>query len=807
MPPWPTPTAPVEQWRTWLSSVWSDNAFRHTVTDASPGLAGQVQAIIDGRTPKPRRIPRAALATARYAIRYAHRSTPYGLFAGVTPISFGDGASVRFGEHHQAVTRPDPVALDETLSAWESDSTRMADTELCVNTLVRQRDGHIYVPSEGDAEFRLALSPALRLVLDLARSPMRYCHLADKLAAEFPAVSDAARETLLGELLRVRLLRSSLRAPATVVDPADALPPPADTTQVRELRSACDLRLDAGVRLPKEVLTEAGTAATVLARLATHPKGTPAWHRWVEQFTGQFGEGVAVPVEMATDPDRSVGFPDGFVTASEPPRPMSRRDRLLLELAGTAAAEGTGTVALTGAMIEELEAAAGERPRHHAPHLELAAQVHATSVQALDRGDFRLRVLTVSRSAGSMTGRFWHLFPGTETTYANLPTVDAEAELVQLSFHAGRVPADLLTRAPQALPRIVSVREFRHPAENVLFPRDLAIAVTDGRPQLVEIATGTRLELLASTAINFLWNNYTPPMARFLGEVSRATAPQVTWFDWGAAWALPFTPALTYRRTILTAARWKVHSRALPARTATRQEWAGQLHAWRARLRVPELVLLAEDDQQLPLDLTNVVDLDLLRAHLDASPFGIATLYDAPPQGADGWIGGIDATQPTEPWEAHIGQILRAHCRAVDVPVPRADLDRTLSEAAALLTHPDPSTAVFQTRAGLAALELDPGGPYTGPLPKAIAEVARLDAYAAREVLHHPAARAAPSAERADALSTVITAAGLGAGTLPADYRQSLSKAVTLGATELRRLLRDDKAVPGNPLEELPQPT
>ncbi|MEV0778599.1 lantibiotic dehydratase family protein [Streptomyces sp. NPDC050428] len=639
MPPWPTSTAPVDQWRAWLSTVWSDDAFRQTVTNASPDLAGQVQAIIDGRTPKPRRVRRAALATARYAIRYAHRSTPYGLFAGVAPLGFGEATSVRFGERHQAVARPDPVALDETLSVWESDAARMADTEVCVNTLVRQRDGHVYVPSEGDAEFRLALSPALRLVLDLAQSPIRYRRLADKLAAEFPTASDVARNKLLGELLRVRLLRSSLRAPATVVDPTDALPGAA-RAQVRGLRSACDLRLDADIRLPREVLTEAGTAATVLARLATHPNGTPTWRRWIEQFTEQYGENVPVPVEMATDPERGVGFPDGFVTASEPPRPMSRRDRVLLELAGTAAAEGAHTVALTGAMIEELEAAVGDKPRQHAPHLELSAQVQAASAQALDRGRFRLRVLTVSRSAGSMTGRFWHLLPGTEDTYADLPTVDGEAELAQLSFHAGRVPADLLTRAPQALPRIVSVGEFRHPGGHVLLPGDLSVAVTDGRPQLVEIATDTRLELLAPTAINFLWNNYTPPMARFLGEISRATAPQVTWFDWGAAWALPFTPALTYRRSILTAARWKIRRRTLPSRTATLQEWASQLHALRIRLRVPERVLLAEDDQQLPLDLTRDVDLDLLRAHLDAKSFGIATLLDAPPPGADGWFGG-----------------------------------------------------------------------------------------------------------------------------------------------------------------------
>lgn len=451
MLPWPTTTAPVDEWRAWLSTVWSDTGFRRTVSQASPHLADQVQAIIDGRTPKMRRVRRAALSTARYAIRYARRSTPYGLFAGVAPLGFGQTTSVHIGDEHQAVTRPEPVGLDEMLSFCESDAACMADAEVCVNDLIYQRDQHIHVPSEGDAEFRLALSPALRLVLELARSPIGYRQLSDKLAAEFPAVSSTARDRLLGDLLRVRLLRSSLRAPATVADPADVLPPAA-RAHAADLRTACDLRLDADVRLPDQVLTEVGTAATVLARLVTHPTGTPTWRRWIEQFSERYGENTAVPVEAVTDPDRGVGFPAGFVTASEPPRPMSRRDRLLLELAGTAAAEGRRTVAVTGAMIQELEAAAGDKPQHLAPHLELAAQVHAPSVPALDRGDFRLRVLTVSRSAGSMTGRFWHLSPGAETAYTNLPTVDPRAELAQLSFQAGRVPADLLTRAPQACP-------------------------------------------------------------------------------------------------------------------------------------------------------------------------------------------------------------------------------------------------------------------------------------------------------------------------------------------------------------------
>ncbi|MEU2227033.1 hypothetical protein [Streptomyces sp. NPDC018347] len=159
----------------------------------------------------------------------------------------------------------------------------------------------------------------------------------------------------------------------------------------------------------------------------------------------------------------------------------------------------------------------------------------------------------------------------------------------------------------------------------------------------------------------------------------------------------------------------------------------------------------------------------------------------------------IDTTQPTESWERAIALLLRAHCRSVDAPVPLTDLNRTQREATALLANPDPSTAVFQTRTGLAALELGASGPNANALLEALAEAALLDAHAARELLNHPAGRATLRAERADALTTVVAAAALGASTLPTDYQRSLSKAVAIGEAELRRLLRGDAALSGNP--------
>jgi lantibiotic biosynthesis protein len=536
----------------------------------------------------------------------------------------------------EPVDRPDPTRLDSLITARETSDEQMADVEVCVNNLVRVRDGRIHVPAEGADEFSLTLTAAVELVLEAAGSPIPHAALLGKLAAEFPQVA-RRRAELVAELQRTRLLRSRLRAPATVTNPADVVS--------SELLAACertavDLRLDAEVRLPEPVAVEVETAGTVLARLVTHPAGTPAWRRYAERFVDRFGDGAEIAVEQLTDPDRGLGLPDGFGVVSEPPRPMSRRDRLLLDLAGTAAVEGNRAVILSEAMVETLEAAAAEPFTNlvPAPHFEVCAQVQARTVAALDAGDFRLRVHTVSRAAGSMTGRFWHLLPDLAAGYAALPTVAPDATSAQLSFHPTRAEADLLTRAPHILPTLVSVGEHRDADENVLYPRHLVVGSRGGHLYLAVAATGQRIELLAPTAINFLWNNHTPPLVRFLAEISRAATAQVTWFDWGAAWTLPFTPAVHHRRTILVPARWQLHAKTLPGRSAHLDEWAEHLHAWRVRAGVPERVLLAIDDQHLPLDLTQAMDADLLRAHLGAHP--VAVLFEAPPPDADGWIGG-----------------------------------------------------------------------------------------------------------------------------------------------------------------------
>jgi hypothetical protein len=151
----------------------------------------------------------------------------------------------------------------------------------------------------------------------------------------------------------------------------------------------------------------------------------------------------------------------------------------------------------------------------------------------------------------------------------------------------------------------------------------------------------------------------------------------------------------------------------------------------------------------------------------------------------------IETTAPAERWEHAIAALLRVHCRPEHEPAPAQELDAALAQARELVASPEAATAVFQTRAGLAALDLIPGrtDPRVALLHEAITDVAGLDAYAAREVLNHPGMAAHLSGEQKQQLTAVLAAAGLGAGELPDAHVPSFTSAVDKAEGALRDLV------------------
>src|SRR5690606_31486845 len=122
-PPVPTALASddtgLDGVRDWIREVWADDAFAGAVALASPALAARIEAIDKGCAIAPRRLRRAAMALLRYRLRVDSRATPFGLFAGITPLETVPEAAVEHGTAHRAVARPDAIFLHRAITGLE----------------------------------------------------------------------------------------------------------------------------------------------------------------------------------------------------------------------------------------------------------------------------------------------------------------------------------------------------------------------------------------------------------------------------------------------------------------------------------------------------------------------------------------------------------------------------------------------------------------------------------------------------------------------------------------------------------------
>ncbi|WP_093719513.1 lantibiotic dehydratase [Streptomyces sp. DI166] len=676
----------------WLRAAWADRDVAEALRYSSPILAAQVGALCTAEYPALRDVQRAALSVARYLLRAQHRATPFGLFAGVATAAFGPQARADWGEEHVAVGRAGADWLAALVERLESCPDLLERLPIVINNTVTYRGDRLIVPFQPDVkddrtravEASLALTGPVRAVLAATWAPIRFGTLVDKLQAEFPEAGPEKARQLLAELIRRRVLITGLHAPSTETDAlgylvgqldavdAGSLAPVAKT--VRELHAiragleecathggrdsvaarmrdlvpglrrhpvALDLRLDARLVLPEAVAREIERAALVLTRLSICPYGTAAWKEYHQRFYERYGIGTMVPL-MEAVADSGTGYPDGYpgapAGARRRPR-VSARDDALVRLAQAAALDGRDEVILTDEQIEALDV--GPDEARLPPHLEIGVRVHAAGLEELQRGRFRLEMVSVSRGVGVSTGRFLSVLAPADrealaAELADLPAADGNTMPAQLSFPPLLSESAHVTRSPQVLPTAISLQEHRAPQDTVLTPEDLAVGCDGRRMYLAVPERGHRVEAVGMHALNLY--THTPPLVRFLTELSRAQCAQVTVFDWGAATAMPFLPRLRYGRTVLAPARWRLEASELPGHARPRAEWDAALSDWRARRRLPRRVHLVEDDRRLFLDLGEAGHRALLRRHLDRSC--LAVLVEAPEPEAYGWCGG-----------------------------------------------------------------------------------------------------------------------------------------------------------------------
>jgi thiopeptide-type bacteriocin biosynthesis protein len=684
---WPDLSDPGAS-RAWLASMWARPEIAEAIRHASPGLASRVEAVLGERPLPGKQVRRATLATLRYVLRATGRHTPFGLFAGVAPVTVGPASASRWGSEHRAAVRADTQWVADVIDDLEACPDLLERLDVVFTNLATVRGGRLEAPS-GPDRVTARHTRAVQAVRAAAAAPIRFGELAAALGTDFPDVAAARIRAMLVSLVRQRFLLTDLRAPCTVSDPlahltgrlraADAATVTSVSTTVKELEDiagdmhrhnqlstgcadqrrlradlvgrmrtlssagrtplALDLRLDADVVLPEAVAQEMEWAATALARLSRQPTGHAHWRDFYVVFCERYGTGTLVPLADVVDPDAGLGLPAGYPGSvlPEPHPSFSERDEKLLALAFTALADGTGEVILTEDTIRVLAVGDPAAERNLPAHVELAGRVHATSVDALERGDYTVTVAP-GRSAGTFTSRFSTLAPesGLAQVFATLPAAVEGALPVQLSFPPVYPNGENVCRVPAYLPDVLAMGEHRGD-RTVISLDDLAVTATRAGLHLVSLSRGRVLEPQVVHALSL--EKQPPPLARFLAHLSRALGSTWHQFDWGpAAQRLPFLPRVRYRRAILSPACWRLDAADLPAPGPDHDEEGAALLRWAERWRCPSTVELRDADRSLPLHLAEPAHQAILHAHL--ARHGHAVLAETPDPAAFGWAAG-----------------------------------------------------------------------------------------------------------------------------------------------------------------------
>jgi thiopeptide-type bacteriocin biosynthesis protein len=658
--------------RAWLARVWQRKEVRDALRAASPVLCRTVDDVVRGAQSQPRQIRRIALSVASYLLRWQHRPTPFGLFAGTAPVSIGPVPSVRWDAKHRVTVRADAEWITDIIQRLQHSPALLERLPVVANDAAQVRGDRLVAPGPPADGHALLMAPVevsvrharpVNAAMRAAQAPIRFGDLRDHLHGLFPTAADGKVDALLGDLIAQNLLITSLWAPMTNLDAlghvcvelekVDAHALPDIGGLVRELYAIqddltgheptlspsalsdvtarmlalssiapapllIDTVLDCDVQIPEQVVAEVQNAVAALYRVTPQPYGYQQWRDYHRRFRARYGVGAAVSV-LDLVADSGLGLPAEYLGSERgrAPKLVTERDDAVLALLQQALMEGRDELVLTDPLIADLAKAAGNEDPMFVPRAEVAFEIHAPSSDALARGRFQLALTGLPRPGSSMAGRFAHLLPPEqqELLSRTYRTAGPDTITAQLSFVPRRRRNENVARTARLLPHVIALSEHRAADEGMIPLADIAVTADARQFHLVQLSSGRPIDVRVLHALEA--GVQTPPLARFLAEIATARCAVYKPFAFGAAARLPSLPRVRYRRTILTPARWLLMAEDLPGRAASTTDWEQAFAAWRARLRVPDRIAMVEVDQRLPLDLTHPVHLRLLRSRLD----------------------------------------------------------------------------------------------------------------------------------------------------------------------------------------------
>jgi thiopeptide-type bacteriocin biosynthesis protein len=500
-----------------------------------------------------------------------------------------------------AVARSDDSAiLGDLVAALVTSGIKPERAERYVNTLV---DAHVLVPDV--APTLTGPDPAGALVRELAAVPGGQT-TGSLLAAADEALAALDRSGLGAAPARYRGLAGTLRTASV---------PVTRLVQVDLVKPA------PAASLGRAAVDEILRGATVLQRV-TRGAANPMVVKFRDAFVRRY-ERREVPLLEVLHSEVGIGagcFREprplldglGLRSAQRDGKPTwgKREDALLARLVEVTE-RGDHELELSSSDLDQLTV---PDPPPLPDAWAALATVAARSQPALDRGEFRVLLHGLQGPSGArLLGRFCLTDPSLRKAVmdhlAAEEALDPEAVFAEVvHLPEGRI-GNVVLRPSLRSYEIPYLGRSSLPSEYQLPVSDLLVSVRSGEVILRSARLGRRVVPRLSCAHDFMWR--TEGVYRFLCALqSQGVRDTLSW-DWGPLQAAPFLPRVSTGRVVLARARWRISAaelRQFPP--PSDRDVIRRVAAWRARRGVPGRAVLADGDNELPIDFSNPVSVE-----------------------------------------------------------------------------------------------------------------------------------------------------------------------------------------------------
>jgi len=660
---------------------------REAIFIASPGLSADLDGWLAGHDDLA-----VESSLLRYVSRMASRATPFGLFAGITVGSVAAATNLALSSElvgHHRVTRLDNEYLYRLCEALaQHPALRERLQYFANNSLYRVGKRWRYAQSHVSKDAReyhlvaIDATPYLDAVFERARHGATLAELT-LLFADDEELSAADVAGFLQELIDSQLLQAELMPPVTGVVPAvwllDRLrklqAPAAWIATLENVLGALQV-IDGGMcnsasayqaiaqeleafdvtinparlfqvdlhlnntapTISSSVVDEIARGVDVLRRLAPASLVHP-WQQFMAAFEHRY-ETREVPLMEVLDEESGIGFGEtaddaaqapllaglSFAGAASPsPVAWTSRETHLLRLWADCLGQQNHVLTLSNADVEALSVI---EPTQLSDSFCADVTLAAADASAVDRGDFQVRLDGLTRSSATqLLGRFCHGSLEIAALVADLVAVEARqepeavlAEIVHLP--EGRV-GNILHRPRLREFEIPYLGNASVPRDNQIDVNDLMISVRGGRVVLRSARLNCEVHPRLAAAHNYTAQSLV--VYRFLCSLAQQAQRSYGW-DWSILAEAPFLPRVVYGRLVLARARWNLTTVELQKLTN-----GGAVAKLRAQRGLPRWVVVADFDNEMPIDLDNPMSVEsLVRLLTGRQAASLVELFPAP---------------------------------------------------------------------------------------------------------------------------------------------------------------------------------